>query len=64
MFDPDEFAAMMDDRLERHCPSATEESAAMVERICAARVSRIGLRRRSWVAVGELFLSVVAVFGD
>jgi hypothetical protein len=55
MFDPDAFSAVIADSSERHCPSTTEESAAMVERICAA--SRVENRAAAaqLVAVGELF---------
>ena len=55
MFDRDGFVAAMDDRLERRCPTTTEESSALVERICA--VTRIENRAAAaqLVAVGDLF---------
>jgi hypothetical protein len=55
MFDPDEFAAMIDEQLEHHCPTVTEESAAMVERICAASRLENRAAAAQLVAVGELF---------
>ena len=36
MFDPDAFSAVIAESSERNCPTTTEESAALVERICAA----------------------------
>jgi hypothetical protein len=55
MFDPDAFSAMIADSSERHCPTTTEESAALVERICA--VTRVENRAAAaqLVAIGELF---------
>ena len=55
MFDRDEFVAMIDERLEHHCPTKTEESAAMVERICAATRAENRAAAAQLVAVGELF---------
>jgi hypothetical protein len=55
MFDRDVFAAMMEERRERHCPSTTEESAAMVERICAATRVENRAAAAQLVAIGELF---------
>jgi len=53
MFDRAGFAAMMDERLERQCPSTTE-STARVEQICAA--SRVENRAAAaqLVAIGGL----------
>ena len=55
MFDPDAFSAMIADSSERNCPTRTEESAAMVDRICA--VTRVENRAAAGqlVAIGELF---------
>jgi hypothetical protein len=55
MFDRDGFAAMMDDQLERHCPSTTEESAALVERICAATRVENRAAAAQLDGIGELF---------
>ena len=55
MFDRDEFAAAMDEQLEHHCPTATEESAAVVERIGAAGRFENRAAAAQLVAIGELF---------
>ncbi|MGA7049873.1 MAG: DUF222 domain-containing protein, partial [Mycobacterium sp.] len=55
MFDRAEFAAMMDERLERHCPSKTPESAVMVERVCAATRAENQAAAAQLVGIGELF---------
>jgi Domain of unknown function (DUF222) len=55
MFDRDGFAAMMDERLERHCPSKTAQSAAMVEQICAASRLENRAAAAQLTAIGGLF---------
>jgi len=45
----------MDERLERHCPSTTTESAAMVEQICAASRLENRAAAAQLVAIGGLF---------
>jgi hypothetical protein len=55
MFDPDAFSAVIADSSERHCPSTTEESAALVERMCAATRVENRAAAAQLVAVGELF---------
>src|SRR5271156_1415959 len=55
MFDRDGFVAWMDERLERHCPSKTAESAAMVERICVATRFENRAAAAQLDAIWELF---------
>src|SRR5271168_4421412 len=54
MFDP-EVAARLDESIERHCPSATAESVAMVERMCAASRAENRGAAAQLAAIGELF---------
>jgi Domain of unknown function (DUF222) len=50
-----EFAARMDESLERHCPSKTAVSAALIERICGSARAENRAIAAQLVAIGELF---------
>jgi hypothetical protein len=64
MFDP-EFAARLDEQIERCCPSRTSESVAMLDEIGVASRAENRAAARQLVVIGALFgVSVVAVFGE
>src|SRR6201987_4889479 len=52
--DPDALARF-DELFERHCPSKTPESAALVERICSSAHLENRAAAAQLVAIGELF---------
>ncbi len=48
--------ARFDELFERHCPSATAESAVLVERICSSARAENRAAAAALVAIGELFV--------
>jgi hypothetical protein len=55
MLSPPEVIARFDELFERHYPSATPESAALVDRICASSRAQNQAAAAQLVAIGELF---------